>query len=91
MGEKESLEVEGHEVWFDQERLKPSGDWETYIEKGLDWVSSDKSKGRFVLVMTPHSVRRPKGFCLNEMTRAIQPAPSPPTALEYSPPLLIGR
>ncbi|MGZ7135940.1 MAG: P-loop domain-containing protein, partial [Methanobacterium sp.] len=35
-------------------------------------VSEFQDKGVFVLLMTPHSVRRPDGFCLNEISRAIQ-------------------
>ena len=90
---KESLMSKGHEVWFDQERLKPGGDWEAYIEEGIDFVSSDLSNGRFVLVMTPHSVRRPDGFCLNEITRAIQRRIPivPVMAVRCEPPLSICR
>jgi hypothetical protein len=89
----ESLEAKGHEVWFDQERLKPGDDWEAYIEEGLDFVAQDLSKGRFVLVMTPHSVRRPDGFCLNEITRAVQRRVPivPVMAVRCEPPLCICR
>lgn len=65
------LQKHKHEVWFDLERLKPGGDWEVYIEDGLKWVAEKPGMGRIVLVMTPHSVRRPDGFCLNELARAL--------------------
>src|SRR4051812_48054854 len=65
---KRELEARGYEVWFDLERLKAGSDWEQYIESGLDWAST--GSGRFVLLMTPHSVRRPDGYCLNELARA---------------------
>jgi hypothetical protein len=68
---KADLEARGHEVWFDIERLTPGGDWERYIEEGLDWVGQDPSNGRVILLMTPHSVRRPDGYCLNEIARAL--------------------
>ncbi len=67
---KEDLIARGHEVWFDAERIKAGGDWERYIEEGLDWASQN-DRGRIILLMTPHSVRRPDGFCLNELARAI--------------------
>jgi hypothetical protein len=57
---KTALEARGHEVWFDADHLK-SGDWEHRIENGLAWCD------RVVLTMTPHSVRRPDGYCLNEL------------------------
>ena len=67
------LKERGHLVWFDQERLKPGGDWEQNIEDGIDFVCHGKNDdtGRFLFIMTPHSVRRPDGFCLNELARAI--------------------
>jgi WD40 repeat protein len=68
---RDDLIERGHEVWFDVDRLKPGGDWEQYIEEGLDWVSEQPGKGRMILIMTPHSVRRPDGFCLNEIARAL--------------------
>lgn len=68
---KSDLTERGHQVWFDRERINIDHDWETQIEKGLDWVSEDPARGRFILLMTPHSVRRPDGFCLNEIARAV--------------------
>jgi WD40 repeat protein len=65
------LKYRGHEVWFDADRLKPGGDWEKYIEEGLRWASERPGLGRIILIMTPHSVRRPDGFCLNEIARAL--------------------
>jgi DNA-directed RNA polymerase subunit RPC12/RpoP len=51
---KVDLQNNGHEVWFDLDRLKPGGDWETYIEEGFEWVSEVPGSGRFILLMTPH-------------------------------------
>ena len=65
------LALHGHEVWFDEDRLRPGGDWESYIEEGLDWVAEASSRGRVLLIMTPYSVRRPDGYCLNEIAKAL--------------------
>jgi hypothetical protein len=69
---KQDLEARGHEVWFDAERLIPGADWERYIEEGLEWVAAVPREGRVVLIMTPYSVRRPDGYCLNEIARALR-------------------
>jgi len=66
---KRDLKARGHEVWSDVERLKPGGDREAYVEEGLNWVSQEPRCGRVVLLMTPHSVRRPDGYYLNEVMR----------------------
>ena len=53
------------------DRLQPGCDWETYIDEGIHWASSDPATGYVVLLMTPHSVRKDDGYCLNELARAI--------------------
>mgnify|MGYP006277921885 CR=1 FL=1 len=63
---RDALRARGHEVWFDEEQLASGLDWEQRIEKGL--ASCD----RVVLTMTPHSVRRPDGYCLNELAKALE-------------------
>jgi len=63
---KADLEQRGHTVWFDEERLIPGRDFEQYIEQGLDGCD------KVVLLMTPHSVRRPDGYCLNEIAKALE-------------------
>ncbi len=63
---RDALRARGHEVWFDEEQLGIGLDWEMRIEKGLAWCD------RVVLTMTPHSVRRPDGFCLNEIAKAME-------------------
>lgn len=68
---KSDLETRGHEVWYDRERLHSGDDWELRLEEGLNWVAQAPDRGRVVLLMTPHSLRRPDGFCLNEVARAL--------------------
>lgn len=65
------LITKGYQVWIDKEGIKTGSDWEVHIEIGLDWVSDNPGENRFCLLMTPHSVRRPDGFCLNELAMAI--------------------
>jgi len=90
---KRDLEAQGHKVWFDLERLKTGGDWERYIEDGLDFCSAVPDCGRFLLLMTPHSMRRPNGYCLNELARAYgRNLPVIPVMIStVEPPLSIGR
>lgn len=68
---KEDLKARGHEVWFDEDCLRPGFDWEYYIEEGLQWCATEPRDGRVVLLMTPHAIRRPDGYCLNEIARAL--------------------
>ena len=63
---RDALRARGHEVWFDEEQLATGLDWELRIERGLAWCD------RVVLTMTPHSVRRPDGYCLNEIAKAME-------------------
>lgn len=61
---KGDLEAEGFEVWIDKEQIKGTSAWEAAIEEGIltsDWL---------VLMMTRHSVRRPDGVCLDEVSYA---------------------
>jgi|SRR5271166_3554726 len=90
---RKDLGARGHEAWFDLERLKPGGDWEGYITEGLEWVSEAAGNGRLLLLMTHHSVRRPDGYCLNEITRALERKLSviPVMVVWCEPPLSICR
>ncbi|KAG6973456.1 hypothetical protein JG687_00000884 [Phytophthora cactorum] len=65
-----SLQRRGHVVWLDIEKLSAGIDWEEGIAGGLSWVRDAGSDGRVLLVMTPHALRRPDGYCLNEVARA---------------------
>jgi DNA-binding beta-propeller fold protein YncE len=84
---KDDLKNHNHEVWFDTDRLKGGADWERYIEDGLDRAE------KVLLLLTPHSVRRPGGFCLNEVARAITRGLPiiPVMAATVEPPLSIAR
>lgn len=90
---KEELQAKGHEVWYDLESLKCGMDWEEYIQKGFDWVAEAGTRARFILLMSLHSVRRPDGYCLNELVRALKKQiPIFPVMIEEcEPPLSICR
>lgn len=90
---KHDLDAAGLPTWFDVDRLRPGGDWERYIEEGLEWAAETPGEGRFVLLMTPHAVRRPDGYCLNELARAFERGlPVVPVMVATcSPPLSIAR
>ncbi len=66
---KKDLEDRGHDVWVDFDQLGPGDNWMSKIEQGLEKTREDLPRGRFLFLMTPHSVRR-DGFCLNEVLRA---------------------
>jgi tetratricopeptide (TPR) repeat protein len=87
------LKDRGHEVWFDRADLHAGYDWEIAIEEGLDWVADGPEPGYIILLMTPHAVRRPDGFCLNEISRAFnRRIPIVPVMLvDVLPPLTITR
>ena len=84
---KRDLEEEGFDIWMDKEKIKGTSDWEQEIEKGIsssDWI---------VLLMTQHSVRRPDGVCLDEVSyaRFLGKSIAPIMIQEVKPPLCIAR
>jgi tetratricopeptide (TPR) repeat protein len=84
---KEDLEKGGHEVWFDRSELKVGRDWEIAIENGL------KGTEIVIVMMTDHSMRRPDGYCLNELSMAftLRKTILPIMAEECTPPVSIHR
>jgi tetratricopeptide (TPR) repeat protein len=87
------LKLRGHVVWLDDSQLRAGSDWENSIENGLEWVGSGPDQGVMILLMTPHSVRRPDGYCLNEVTLAISRRIRivPVMLVDVEPPLSIAR
>jgi hypothetical protein len=90
---RDDLRRRGHQVWFDEERLGPGHDWEALIEQGLEHLAADKANSAVVVLLTPHSVRRPDGYCLNEMARAVARRLRilPLMVVDCEPPLSICR
>lgn len=90
---RDDLRERGHEVRFDEERLLPGHDWELFIEQGLARLAGDKANAVVLLLLTPHSVRRPDGYCLNEVARALAHGLRivPLMVVESEPPLSICR
>lgn len=89
----QDLRARGHEVWFDRADLHSGSDWERTIEEAIDWVGEGSQSGCVILLMTPHSVRRPDGYCLNEITRAVSRRIRivPVMVVDVEPPLSITR
>lgn len=65
-----SVQARGHSVWVDVEKLSAGIDWEEGIASALSSVKDAQEDGRVLLLMTPHALRRPDGYCLNEIARA---------------------
>lgn len=84
---KQDLEAEGYDIWIDKEKIHGTADWEIAIENGIsmsDWL---------ILLMTEHSVRRPDGVCLDEVSyaRFLGKNIAPIMIQEVKPPLCIAR
>lgn len=84
---KADLEEVGIHVWIDKEEIKGTSDWEIKIEEGIsnsEWI---------VILMTNHSVRRPDGVCLDEVSyaRFLNKKIAPIMIENVKPPLCIAR
>src|SRR5579884_655413 len=67
---KNDLEKRGYTIWVDFDRLYAGSDWLDEIESGIQLTAEDRARGRFMLLMTPYSLRK-EGFCRNELLLAI--------------------
>jgi len=90
---RDDLRKRGHKVWFDEERLLPGHDWNVLTEQGLEDLTADKANSAVILLLTPHAVRRPDGYCLNEVARAVARGLRiiPVMVVDSEPPLSICR
>ena len=89
----DALKESGYEIFIDIEGIRNGEQWEINLENGLNWTNEKGRNGLFLLLMTPHSVRRPDGFCLNEIAYAIDIKLKiiPVMLKEVTPPLSIYR
>jgi|GEM_PF-1191459 len=89
---KHDLEKRGHKVWIDHE-LKAGNDWEIDIEAALNKLIINKPNSCFLFLMCPHAVRRPNGYCLNELSVAVSNEVFilPIKLANLTPPLSIAR
>lgn len=89
---KSDLEARGHQVWIDHE-LKAGDDWENKIEQALQSIIEKKPNSCMVLLMCPHAIRKPDGYCLNELAVAVSNnlLTFPVKLTDISPPLSIAR
>lgn len=65
------LSDSGYEVFIDRDGIRYGEQWENNLEDGLKRIGEDPENGFFLLLMTPYSVRRPNGYCLNEIAYAL--------------------
>lgn len=81
------LKSEGYDIWIDSERLKGGRDWEDRIEDGI------RNSNWIVVFMTKHAMRRPDGYCLDEISfaRFLNKAILPIKLQDIAPPISIAR
>jgi hypothetical protein len=84
---KQDLKEIGFEAWMDEDGIQPTNDWQVAIELGLEKTHS------VIALMTPHSMRRPDGVCLDELAYArFRGKKVVPVMVEFvQPPLCISR
>jgi len=63
---KERLEKKGFNIFFDRVNLKAGGSWDNQLEEAI------YNCHKFIFFITKYSARRPDGFCLNEILKAIE-------------------
>lgn len=87
------LREKGFDVWIDVRDIHESSFWDEEIERGLMDVSAAGERGKFVLIMTPKSIGRPGGFCLNEIAMALDKKINilPLMLKQATPPIFIYR
>lgn len=81
------LKNEGFEIWIDYETLFGSSLWEERIENGIAQSSI------VIVFMTTHSMRRPDGYCLDEISysRMLNKTIMPIKVQDVAPPISIAR
>lgn len=83
----QDLASEGFKVWVDYDVLVGSSLWEEQIENGITQSST------VVVFMTAHSMRRPDGYCLDEISyaRMLNKTIMPIKVQDVAPPISIAR
>ena len=87
------LREKGFDVWIDVRDIHESSFWDEEIERGLMNVSAAGDRGKLVLIMTPKSIGRPGGFCLNEIAMDLDKKINilPLMLKQATPPIFIYR
>ena len=77
----------GYDIWIDYDDLAPANRWEEEIEHGI------RSANWVVVFKTNHSMRRPDGYCLDEISYARYHNKSilPIRIQNIAPPISIAR
>lgn len=81
------LKDEGYDIWIDDERLTGGELWEERIEDGI------RNSNWIVVFMTKHAMRRPDGYCLDEISfaRFLNKSILPIKLQDVAPPISIAR
>ena len=61
---KEDLKAHGFDAWYDRDRIEGGSVWELKIENAI------KESKSLLLFMSTHSMRRPDGVCIDEVSYA---------------------
>lgn len=61
---KEDLKAHGFDAWYDRDRIEGGSVWELKIENAI------KESKSLLLLMSTHSMRRPDGVCIDEVSYA---------------------
>jgi len=62
---RDDLQENGFDIWMDDHGLKPKDHWSYEIESAIE------NSSEVVYFITPHSARRPDGYCLKELRYAL--------------------
>lgn len=62
---RDYLQDKGYTTFVDSDKLKATDDWEYKLEVAIN------NHEKVLFFITPHSARRPNGYCLNEIAMAL--------------------
>lgn len=84
---RDYLQDKGYTTFVDSDKLKATDDWEYKLEVAIN------NHEKVLFFITPHSARRPNGYCLNEIAMALYKEKEIiPVMIDFEiPPLSLAR